>query len=1002
MRHFYDLLKKLLFMSAAILCLNTAFAQEMTVSGTVTSSDDGSELPGVTIAVKGTARGTITDFDGKYSIKVASGQTLVFSFIGYQTQEIVVSGATQNVTLQIDTKALDEIVIVGYGTVKKDDATGSVVAVNSDDFNKGAITSPQELIVGKTSGVVITPNSGAPGAGATIRIRGGSSLRATNDPLIIIDGVPVSNTGVDGVSNPLSVVNPNDIETFTVLKDASATAIYGSRASNGVILITTKKGKSGSNMKLTYNGNFSVGVPTDYIDVLSGDEFRQLMYEKVKAGQISEFALSRLGNANTDWQKEIYQNAFSHDHNLSLSGAYKKLPYRASIGYTDQNGLLKNSNMKRTTGAVNLNPSLLNDALKINANAKVMMIKNDFSNTDAIGRALQMDPTQPIKNGNTRYGGYFAWTELSENDPLNGKPNNIATHNPVASLEYRDNTSKATRFIGNAQFDYTLPWIPELRANLNLGYDYTNSEGDNNTNKLASWSYREPDKNLSHYEQTQTNSLLDFYVNYVKDLDDISSKFDVTAGYSWQHFDFEVDRSNRPIELSNDFDVEANKSKDKRENYLVSFFGRLNYTLLNRYLFTATVRRDGSSRFDEDNRWGTFPSFAFAWKISSEPFLENVKVLSELKLRLGYGVTGQQDLSDNWYPYIPVYTISEVGAFYQFGNKFYPTQRPDRYDPSIKWETTITKNAGLDFSFLDDKFSGSFDYYKRETEDLINEIPIAAGTNFSNYLQTNVGALTNEGFEATLNARAISTTDMSLELGVNFTYNKNEITQLTMVDDPNYIGYEVGGISGGADNKVQINSTGHAANTFLLFKQVYDENGMPVEGLYVDKTGKGGVVSDNDLNKYYLETPAPDYLIGLSVRFDYKNFDVSLGGRLNIGNYVYNNNASNMALYQNMYNQSGYASNIPTYINDSKFRTAQYWSDFYLHDASFFRMDNISVGYRFNELLAEKFSGRVSFTVQNAFTITDYPGLDPEVDGGIDNNVFPRPRTFMFGINLEF
>lgn len=1002
MKHFYGIMKKILFIACALLFVESTFGQEITVTGKVTGSDDGGELPGVTVSVKGTAKGTITDFDGKYSIKVEQGATLVYSFIGYKSIEVPVTGPTQNVTLELDTKALDEIIVVGYGTVKKDDATGSVVAVSEDDFNRGAITSPQELIVGKTAGVVITTSDGAPGAGATIRIRGGSSLRASNDPLIIIDGVPLDNNSIDGLSNPLSVVNPNDIETFTVLKDASATAIYGARASNGVILITTKKGKEGSDLTLNYNGSFSVGTITDYPELLSGDQFREILWERYEAGQFSEAALSRAGDTNTDWQKEIYQNSVSHDHNVSVSGSFKKLPYRASIGYTDQNGVLKNSNMNRLTGSLNLNPSFLNNTLKVNVSLKGMKINNDFSNTDAIGRAVEFDPTQPITNGNTRYGGYTTWIELSEEDRLNGAPINIATQNPVASLNYRDNTSEGTRFIGNMKIDYKLPFLPELRANLNMAYDGYSTEGVNNTDPLAGWSYREPENNVESYSQDGKHKMLDFYVNYVKDIESISSNIDFTAGYSWEHYHEEGTDSNRPWEMTDGVYEGADTTEYKEENYLVSFFGRLNYTLLDKYLLTATVRRDGSSRFGEDNRWGVFPSFAFAWKIHKESFLANVKALSELKLRLGYGVTGQQDILDNQYPYIPTYRISYTGAYYQFGDKFYPTQRPNAYDANIKWEETTTSNIGLDFSFLDDRISGSLDYYKRETVDLINEIPIAAGTNFSNRLVTNVGSLENKGFEITLNGIVFSTNDMGLEIGANLTYNENEITKLTMVNDPNYTGYDDGGISGGVGNNVQINSVGHPARTFFLFKQIYDEDGMPIEGLYEDKTGEGGVVSGNNSNKYYLQNPSPKYMVGLSLRYNYKNFDIAMNGRLSIDNYVYNNNASNRALYQNLYNQSGYLANIPTSINDTKFQNAQYWSDFYLENGSFFRMDNISLGYNFDQLVSTKLSGRLSFTVQNAFLITKYSGLDPEVENGIDNNIYPRPRTFMLGINLNF
>jgi len=997
------LLRPLLLFAAALIFVGNVYAQQ-TVNGVVTDSKDGLGIPGVTVLEKGTSNGTVTDFDGNYTLRTtANGATLVFSYIGYLPQEFVISGGTINVSLSENLEELGEVVVIGYGTVKKGDATGSVTAIGSDDFNQGAITSPQELLMGKAAGVVITSSGGAPGSGSTIRIRGGSSLRATNDPLIVIDGIPVDDEGIGGSSNPLSMINPNDIETFTVLKDASATAIYGSRASNGVIIITTKKGKAGSSLKISYNGNLSIGVPVEFMDVLTGDEMRALVNDRVTNNGLNAAAIDRMGTANTDWQAEIYQNAISQDHNVSFTGSYKTLPYRVSYGFTDQSGTLKYSNMQRHTGALNLSPSLLNDALKINFNVKASLADNDFSNTDAIGAAVQMDPTQSVMSddpNHEQFGGYFTWTELS--DPT--LPNNIATHNPVARLEFRSNTSTVKRLTGNIQFDYTLPFLTDVHLNLNAGIDNFNSEGDDVIHPNASWGAREPNRNVLHYNHSGKNELIDFYANYTKTVADIHS-IGLMAGYSWQHFYREGETMNHRHLADGETQIpeeEITLIDYKKEFFLVSFFGRLNYTLMDKYLITATVRQDGSSRVSEENRWGIFPSFAGAWKIKNESFLNTVDVVTDLKLRVGYGLTGQQDISDDYYPYYSTYQISTDGAYYQFGDNFYPTLRPNRYDANIKWEETTTQNIGLDFGFANDRIVGSFDYYKRETTDLINEIPIPVGTNFSNQLITNVGSLENTGYEATLTLRPIAKTDMGWEISLNYSHNENEITSLTLVDDPNYVGYDVGGISGGVGNNVQINSVGYPANTFLLFSQVYDANGNPIEGLFVDKTGEGGSVAGNNANKYYLGTPVADYVIGASTRFNYKDFDFSCSGRLSMGNYVYNNNASNMALYQNLYNQSGYLSNVLTSVSESGFNTAQYHSDFYIEDASFFRMDNMTVGYNINKIVTEKLRGRVSFTVQNAFVITDYTGLDPEVSSGIDNNIFPRPRTFMLGLNLEF
>lgn len=999
MRKAFSFCKALLMLMAFI--PGMLEAQELAITGRVTDKTTGETLPGVYVVVKGTNSGTVTDGQGNFSIKAPGADAiLVFSFLGYLQQEIQV-GAQKvfDVALETDIKQLEEVVVIGYGTVRKADATGSVSVVGSDDFNKGALTTPQELIMGKTAGVVVTTASGEPGASSTVRIRGGSSLRASNDPLYVIDGFPVDNTSIKGLANPLTTINPNDIESVTVLKDASATAIYGSRASNGVIIITTKKGKSGAPMMVSYSGNISLGTPVKMLEVLNAEEYILALEEQVAKGNVSSAALDLIGDADTDWQKEIYRNAISTDHNLSISGTVsKKLPYRASVGYTNQNGLLKHSNISRTTLDLSASPSFLDDHLVANINIKGMDINNNFSNTDAISSAIEFDPTRPIRNGNTIYGGYTAWT--SNPDDVNSAPINIATHNPLARLDFRDNTSHVWRAIGNIQLDYKFHFLPELRANLNLGMDYSSSEGTDNTDQKASWSYREPENNRKSYSQILKTSLFDFYLNYAKELPGISSKIDATAGYSWQYFYQEPEDKNAPITGTEG----AKTILHKYELYLVSFFGRLNYSLLDRYLVTFTLRDDGSSRFNEDNRWGLFPSAAFAWKINNESFLQNIEFLTDLKLRLGWGITGQQNIGtgfSDYYPYMATYTESTIGAYYQFGNVFYATQRPNPYDVNIKWEETVTANIGLDFGFAKNRITGSFDYYKRTTKDLLNRIPIAVGSNFSNFLTTNVGSLENIGYELTLNIRPISKQDLSWEIGGTLAYNKNEITKLNRVDDPNYPGYDVGDISGGVGNKIQVNSVGHPTNSFYMFKQVYDPDGMPVEGLYVDKTGLGGNVAGNNANKYYIGKPAADYLIGISSSLNYKQFDLSFNGRISVGNYVYNNNKSNRAVYQNLYNQAGYLANVLSSVNETNFYTAQYWSDIYLEDASFFRMDNINFGYRFNKLFTEKLSGRVNFTVQNAFVITNYSGIDPEVENGIDRNIYPRPRTFLLGVNVN-
>ncbi|MGK9368353.1 SusC/RagA family TonB-linked outer membrane protein [Melioribacter sp. Ez-97] len=977
------------------------YAQEWELRGKVTDAEDGSPIIGANIIEKGTTNGTATDVNGEFRLKVRKGSVLVISSVGYAKVEVtIVDQKYLEIAMNVEAEQLTEVVVVGigYGEVKKSDATGSVAAISAKDFDKRVITSPQELLIGKAPGVVANTLSGEAGAAAQIRIRGGSSITANNDPLIVIDNIPLESTGISGMANPLSTINPNDIESITILKDASATAIYGSRASNGVIIIKTKKGLKGAErMLVNYTGNFSLSSPYNYMPVFSGDEFRALVQDRVENHGLTSAALDRLGNANTDWQKEIYQVAPETEHNISIRHSIGSVPYRLSLGYLYQDGILKYNNIDRKNVTLNLTPTLLDGNLTMEINGNASWISNNFSNTDAIGSAVEFDPTQPVKNGNTRYGGYTAWTELSSGDPLNGLPNNIATHNPVARLEYRDNTSTATRYIVGGKFDYNIPYVPGLKAILNLGYDYYKTDGSDITDTLASWSYREPEYQIREYWQKKTNSLLDLYLNYNKELG--INKFDFTGGYSYQHFYNEGENSNRAWDPTV---PGARVTPYKNEYFLISFFGRLNYTLLDKYLLTATIRYDGSSRFAENNRWGTFPAVAFAWKMTEEPFIGKSDLVNELKLRVSWGKTGQQDIGDDYYPYIPTYTLSTAGAYYQFGDQFYPTLRPDAYDANIKWEVLTSLNAGLDFSLLNNRVTGSIDVYKNNSDNLLNSIPIPVGSNFSNYLLTNVGSMVNKGVEVGLNITPILESDFSWDLGINMTYNKNEITKLTLTDDPNYPGVNTGDIAGGVGNTVQKFAVGYPARVFFLFTQVYDQNGNPIEGLYVDKSGQGGNVAGNELNKYYMKSPDPDYLVGISSRINYKNFDFSFSGRLSLGNYVYNNNASNRALYQQIYNQSGFLSNILTDVKKTNFTTAQYWSSFYLENASFFRMDVISVGYNFSSLFGNNIGGRIGLSVQNVFVITDYSGLDPEVVNGIDNNIYPRPRTYMMTISLNY
>jgi iron complex outermembrane receptor protein len=752
-------------------------------------------------------------------------------------------------------------------------------------------------------------------------------------------------------------------------------------------------------MQIDYNGTMSVNTIPAYMDVLSGDELRAtaLSLASKNAVGMNMSSLSRLGNENTNWQKEIYQTAFTHDHNISIGGGYKNIPYRTSIGYTNQEGILKTTNMERSTLTIGVDPSFFDKHLKVSLNLKGSYTKQNFGDQGAVGSAVFFDPTQPVRNGNTKFGGYFTWVNLSDVNPdgsmnPNGDPNTIGPANPVALLEQTDNKSTVKRSLGNAQFDYKFHFLPELRANLNVGYDYFTTKGHNNAPDNAAFTFRNGIGRVSSYDQTGKTQLLDFYLNYVKEIKEFSSKIDATAGYSWQHFY----KEGSSFSSNSSGSIISDDSKFINENYLVSFFGRLNYTLLDRYLLTFTLRDDGSSRFSKSTRWGLFPAAAFAWKIKDESFLKNVTAVTDLKLRLGWGVTGQQDIGND-FPYLAVYRISTNTAQYQFGDQFYNTLRPNPYDANIKWEQTTTYNIGLDFGLFKNRITGTVDAYKRETKDLLNFIPIAAGSNFSNFLTTNVGNLVNKGVELSLNGQVISKKDMNWSIGFNVAYNQNEITKLTKTDDPNYPGVDVGTIGGGVGNTIQNHRVGFPASSFFVFQQVYDSKGMPIEGLYVDRTGSGGTVTSNNLNKYHYKKPAPDYTMGINSRFAYKQFDIAFSGRASIGNYVYNNVASG-ALYSSVYLQSGFYNNLPQQINNAKFTNTQYFSDFYIENASFFKMDNMTVGYNFEKYL----KARLSFTVQNVFTITKYKGLDPEVNGGIDNNFYPRPRVFVLGVNLTF
>lgn len=958
---------------------------------------------GANVIVKGTTNGTITDFDGNFLLNANKGDIIIISFIGYRSQEAQ-AAASMNIILKDDTELLDEVVVIGYGSVKKDDLSGSVVAIKAEEMNKGAVTSPQELIMGKVPGLSVSQGDGAPGAGSTIRIRGGASLNASNDPLIVIDGIPVSNDAAPGTPNALATINPNDIETFTVLKDASATAIYGSRASNGVIIIQTKKGTQ-DKIKVSYSGTFTAKDPYKRIETLDAQSFREVMQAQYPEGTAQSADIQRIlnvyPNQSTDWQDAIYQTGLSTDQNIGIAGKAGFMPFRISLGYNTEKGTLKTSKYERYTGAVNLSPKFFDNHLSVDINVKGTINKNRFADSGAVGAAAFFDPTKPIYDEENRYNGYWNWGIVQ------GAQADLATQNPLSLLYDRNNHGTTKRSLGNIQLDYKIHGLEDLHANLNLGYDVAKTTGRNfvNSNSVQS----SLDKTFTGLGQGNTwnnlrrNHLLDFYMNYAKNIESIKSNFDIMAGYSWQHFYY----ANHDITYSNpteDLGAKEGYTYDENErhyirddhrripyeNYLISFFGRLNYNFMDRYLLTATLRRDGSSRFSENNRWGLFPSAALAWTINNEPFMKATEnVLSKLKLRLGYGVTGQQEIGD--YQYITSYSFSTNPNTTYLGTTLL---KPNGYSPDLKWEQTTTYNVAIDFGFLNNRINGSIEYYQKHTKDLLNTISAAAGTNFINLITANVGKMKNKGVEANVNAIAIQSKDFTWEVGYNITWNDSKITKLTTTFNPDYQG-----IDAGTNQKHQV---GEMPGTFYLYQQVYDENGKPIQNAFVDRNNDGQIT---EADRYLThKSPMAKIYMGFSSQFSYKKWDLGFNLRANFGNYVYNGVASGNSTSNN-YGGKGFITNLYNGFQDTGFTllntSEQMASDYFLENASFLKMDNLTLGYSFQNLFAAKLSGRISASVQNVFTISKYSGLDPEC-GAIDSNIWPRPRTYTIGLNLNF
>lgn len=987
---------KRLFMMLAlplVLISQLALAQERLVAGKVTDSKDGRAIAGVSVLVKGTKIGTQTATDGTFKLNApSSATTLVVSYIGYTLQEVAITNSDINVLLTATVTPLNDVVVVAYGTRRKSDLTGSVTAISAKDFQKGNIASSEQLLQGKVAGLQITSGGGSAGGGSKIRIRGGASLNASNDPLIVIDGVPVESNGIAGSANYLNTINPNDIESMSVLKDASATALYGSRASNGVLIITTKKGIAGK-VKFNFNTQASAGVVADYVDVLSANQLKNIITDDAAATGNNTYK-DLLGDANTDWQKEIYQTAGAYDNNISASGSItKKLPFRLSVGYLNQGGVLKTNKFDRLSSALNLSPKFFNDHLLVNLNIKASKTSNRFANEGAIGSAVSFDPTQPVYAEN-KYGGYYEWLQADS------KPIDLATRNPLGLLYIRDNTSDVNRIIGNIQLDYKLHFLPDLHVLVNLGIDNASGSGDDNTDSTAATNYKTAGY-FAHYEQKKKNTLADISLFYTKDLKGINSKFDLLVGHSYQDFVTEVKNF---AAFGQDGDTIPNSTPiyatDKPEYRLESYFTRLNFTVANKYLLTASLRRDASSKFSKENRVGYFPSFAAAWKLKEE-FFKGVNFINDLKLRLGWGITGQQD-GIGYYSYLPRYTRStNAGAQYQFGDAFYSYLRPEGYDANLKWETTTTSNVGLDFTFLNNRISGSADYYFKKTKDLLSSVPVAPGANFVNLLTVNVGNMEVQGFEFTLNTTPVRNANFTWDLGFNYTYNKSKITNLLQNQDPNFKGIDVSGIGGGTGNNIGKFAVGYAPYIFNVYKQIYDKTGRPIEGLYED-INRDGIVNDND--RYYYKKPAPDVLLGINTQVTYKQFSIGLSAHGYFGNYLYNNYNSNAGVIRAIKNPLTFIGNASVNYLETGFQNNQYLSDYYIENASFLRLDNINLGYNVGKVFNDKARMRIAASVQNVAVFTKYKGLDPEnaSDSGVDGNIYPRPRTYSIGVNLDF
>ncbi|MDB9720769.1 SusC/RagA family TonB-linked outer membrane protein [Winogradskyella sp.] len=964
------------FLNALLLCLimvpATLMAQS-TVSGTVTDKANAMPLPGVNVIIKGTSRGQSTNIDGKYTIEVNQGETIVISYLGYTSQEIVFNGQTLlDIALVEDAAQLDEVVLIGYGSTTKQDATGAVEKVSAKEFNRGAIVAPQQLIAGKASGVRVTSGGGGAGEGGEIRIRGGASLSATNDPLIVIDGLPIDQRGgAQGSRNALNAINPADIEDFVVLKDASATAIYGSRASNGVILITTKKGSANQPLTFEYGLQASTRRITNTVDVLSANQYRALASNP-------DFDATTLGNANTNWQDEIYSTGVGAIHNLTVSKGYENFNFRVNLNHVSQEGPLQDLYERNGINTSFVHRFLGND-LKLSLVTKMVQDEFSYANQGAIGAAIAFDPTQSVLDENGNFTQY-------------GSGANLAPANPLFLLDQYDDRQTIKRVISNFNIDYRFWFLKDLRFNLNAGIDYAENDGHKfvgaNPNNPDAFNTNEVSGGLNR------NTALDFYLNYKKNIESINTSIDVTAGHAFQEF-----------YIKGFFDRTTNTNisqTDINRNALESYFARASFDIADKYLVSLSYRRDGSSRFSENNRWGNFPGASFGWKIMNEDFMQD-SFFSNLKLRAGWGVTGQQEFGQN-YGYLGIYTPSRNDAAnIQIGTEpngdpiFISTLRPEGFDENLKWEETTQYNLALDFGLFNNRLTGTIDGYYRETEDLISRVPPAAGSNLTDILLTNVGQVTSRGLELSLNGVIAQKENFGWDTNFNITFQQQEITRLNLNNDPNFtLPGPNGGISGGVGNNIQILKPGFDPTTFFVFRQVYDTDGNPIEGSYVDVNGDNQI-TEADRQAYKKATP--DAFIGFTNNFRYKNLDLNFTFRGSFGNYVYNNSASDRGNANAVVNQPGYQANAHASFLDTGFTNQNLFSDLYIERADFIRLDNLSIGYT---IPFSKMTLRTSLTATNLFVITEYDGLDPEIANGIENNFYPRTRDIVLGLNFTF